>query len=131
MRWWRMKKIEEYAKKDVKANIRVWFREYVASLHCIMKELEKAESTSEFMELKKKLMRCMIKSLPLESKYCPFCEFYLEFNQDTSCDNCEYKKAHGKCNSKSSTWRKIRDLQEELLDAIRDYWYGYELGEEK
>ena len=92
-------------------NLEAWKAEFFEKIDIHVKKIEEADTVKEYVYAKKRLLECIVTSLPIGTGACYFCKKY-------RCCECTYAVYHGNCYMSSSDYGKITDAQERLLDAI-------------
>ena len=107
-------KVSKEVQKKLVDDLEAWKARFFEKINVRLRKIEEADTVEEYVYAKKRLLECIVVSLPIGASACYFCKKY-------KCCECTYAVYHGNCYESDSDYRKIVDAQEEMLDAIDSY----------
>jgi len=111
-------KLHPYTKQMVVCYTKEYLNRHFLKIIQILQDMEESRTITSFMSNKKKLLREVLRMLPLGGGHCYFCVYH-----DVDCTSCSYGKKHGKCLlDEKATYKKILHAKFKLLEAIEKYW---------
>jgi len=111
-------KVNEATRRKLIKSFKMWLKMLNKVIKSLIKDMEKAKTVEEIMELKKELLIKYVQLMPITSSYCYFCiEHFM------NCDKCEYAKHHGICDYAESDYFKIYDKAVDLKRTIEELYY--------
>ena len=110
---------ESIAKKEFLEYLQSSKSRYLDLFRDYINNIKKAESATELMKLKQKLLLDYILLLPFEKPY----HCFLCAKETNPCSNCKYGKHHGICGEVDSDILYIRNVRNDFLDLIENVYY--------
>lgn len=111
-------KIDNNAKEKLVNNLKAYVSKFNNEINTMIRYITRSDSVEILMRAKQNILKIWAYHLPVYDNTCYFCLI------SKTCSQCEYGKIHKICGDPDSSWKIIKDKQNDLLDSLENYYSG-------